>query len=177
MGAAAVKSLLPPPTMASALKPEDVDRHPPFVWPLLQQVLSVQECFQDQQYGEWRALAADRCLGLGRGKAAAKAGSHLRSEVRAALQAKSETAVDKVSRVAGRARMPVDVALASRRMALDAECQALTVYDVEVGRRMPNGAAQLRRLSLDREDWTYRLLPLALFSAEKAQVALQELLS
>lgn len=176
---AAVRALLPPQTMASAMVTDTVDNHPPLVWALLHQVLTVQECFQDQQYGEWRDLAANHSAGRSRGSEAARNGSRLRSEVRAALQAKPkpDTAKEEIARVAGRSRTPVDVAVPSRKLAFDAECEALTVYDIEIGRRVPNGAAQLRRQSLDREGWTLRLVPLALFSTNQRPEALQELLS
>ncbi len=93
-----------------------------------------------------------------------------------ALQAKADTVENEISHFAGRARVPVDVALPSRRLAFDAECEAFTIYDIDVGRRVPNGVAQLRKQGLDREGWLLRLLPHSLFSTGAPQDALRELL-
>jgi len=178
---AAVRALLPPHIMSCAMAESNVDKHVPLVWPLLHQVLTIQQCFQDHEYAEWREVAANRSAVLSRGREALRSGSRLRAEMRTALQANSVSAEVlasrrdvEIARVAGSSRTPVDVALPSRKLAFDAECAAFTVYDIDLGRCVPNGSAQLRRQSLEQEGWKLRILPNLL--PEERVEALKEML-
>lgn len=183
--AAAVRALLPLQTLAGVFRSSSMaDKQPPLVWPLLHQVLAVQDCLRDKSHAEWLRVCAQRAAHLERGRAAKSAGSRLRKEVRAALLtgaggaqvAGADGATVEISRSAGGARVPVDVAVPSKKLAFDVECSALTVYDLEAGRPAPNGAAQLRRQALKREGWTLRLLPASALDSDAPAADLQNLL-
>lgn len=173
--AQAVQALLPADVLSGCFSAEAVEAHPAWVWDLLQQVLLLQE--QPPEV-EWLELCAQHVAKGWRSEAAVQ----LRREVNALLaeggsvkEEEPESVPDGALR-AGSAQLAVDVMLPLRKLALDAESRAFTVFDLEADRPVPNGVAQLRRRCLAREGWILCLVPQSVFNSAHGRPALQELL-